>query len=260
MGLSHREFRAVLCEAFRRRFSREPTRNEAQFAHAVAELETSCGDGWADPEHDKASNFGAIQAGGSWTGPTFTHRDSSPQPDGSNRWYLTKFRSYQTPVDGAVDLVRVVYQARGREKAVLPAAQAGNSLDVSRGLYQTVYFEGHGRTADERIKHHHLALTKALERIARDLGEPLPGGSEPPAHPARVLYYRPGNLMRGEDVRAMQEGLGVKQDGVFGLITRGALVEWQRANRLKPDGFFGPVSARVMAELADDELEETKPG
>jgi peptidoglycan hydrolase-like protein with peptidoglycan-binding domain len=261
MGLSHKDFRALLSEAFRRRFSREPSRREAQFVHAVAELETSCGDGWADPEHDAAWNFGAIQAGSTWNKRTFIHKDTTPLSDGSSREYITKFRAYDTPIEGAEDLVRVVYQARSRDSSVLPEAQQGDSLGVSRALYQTAYFEGFGRTPEERIGHHHLALTKALERIARDLQEPLPDGSDPPELPARVM--RQGS--QGPDVAWMQRALGiVPADGVFGPRTSAAVVAWQRANRLKPDGFFGPVSRKVLeetlpGELLDDELEETRP-
>lgn len=256
MGLMHREFRQLVCEAFRQRFGREPTRSEAQFAHAVAELETSCGDGWADPEHDKANNFGAIQAGGSWTGATFIHRDSSPQPDGSNRWYVTKFRAYPTAIDGASDLVRVVYLVarkvagvtRDRVTMVLGPATRGDSLGVSTGLYDSGYYEGFGRTREERIGHHHLALTKALERIARDLREPLPDGVDPPELPARVLRIR----MQGSDVAWMQRALGIEPaDGIFGPRTRAAVVAWQRRNNLKPDGFFGPVSHKVLTETKE---------
>lgn len=254
MGLSHREFRAVVTEGFRRVFDREPTRPEIQYVHAVAELETSCGDGWLDPAHDRANNYGAIQKGSNWTGPTFGHKDSSPNDDGTSKLYDGAFRVYSSPVAGAEDLVRVVYKNRGREHAVLPSAQKGDSKGVSRGLYQTVYYEGFGRNADERIGHHHLALTRALERIARDLREPLPDGSEPPAEAPRVL--RQG--MTGNDVAAMQLSLGIQPaDGIFGPKTRAAVVAWQKRNNLKPDGVFGPVSAKVLAE--NDTVPDTEP-
>lgn len=249
MGFSHREFRTLVNEGFRRQFGREPTRPEAQFVHAVAELETSCGDGWANPEHDKANNFGAIQAGDGWKGATFGHKDSSPKSDGSSEWYDGKFRAYPTPIEGASDLVRVVYQAKplgnDRGTMVLPAAQRGDSLGVSLGLYQSRYYEGFGRSPEERVAHHHLALTKALERIALDLGEPLPDGRAVSEPQPRVL--RQGQ--QGPDVAWMQRALGVEPaDGMFGPKTRAAVIAWQRANNLKPDGFFGPVSRRVLAE------------
>jgi peptidoglycan hydrolase-like protein with peptidoglycan-binding domain len=253
MGLSHRDFRAVVTEGFRRVFGREPKRPEIQFVHAVAELETSCGDGWLDPAHDRANNYGAIQAGGSWTGPTFGHKDSSPKDDGTSKLYDGKFRVYSSPVAGAEDLVKVVYRNKGREHAVLPYAQKGDAKGVSRGLYTTVYYEGFGRTADERIGHHHLALTGALERIARDLREPLPDGRDAPELPARVLRIR----SQGPDVAWMQRALGIEPaDGIFGPATRAVVIAWQKRMKLKPDGFFGPVGRKVLSDsLTGEELD-----
>src|SRR5688500_8756671 len=218
MGLSHNEFRMLALAAFANRFGRAATRSEAQCVHAVAELETSCGDGWSDPAHDAANNFGAIQAGASWKNPdgtakpTFGHKDSSPRSDGGSDWYNGRFRAYPTPLAGIEDLVRVVYQAKvprgknvlDRALLVLPEATKGDTLGFSRALYETGYYEGFGRDAYTRIQHHHKALTSALDRICRELGELLPDGSEPARTPPRVLYYRPANMMVGEDVKFAQ--------------------------------------------------------
>jgi peptidoglycan hydrolase-like protein with peptidoglycan-binding domain len=51
---------------------------------------------------------------------------------------------------------------------------------------------------------------------------------------------------RGAAVRALQLKLGVAADGVFGPQTRGAVVRFQRRNRLAVDGIAGPVTLRAL--------------
>jgi subtilisin family serine protease len=45
---------------------------------------------------------------------------------------------------------------------------------------------------------------------------------------------------RGEDVKCMQRILGIKDDGVFGAQTKGAVMSFQRKNNLTADGIVGP--------------------
>lgn len=48
--------------------------------------------------------------------------------------------------------------------------------------------------------------------------------------------------MIGDDVKTLQNFLGIKTDGSFGPMTKAKVMEWQRANGLTPDGAFGPAS------------------
>ncbi len=47
---------------------------------------------------------------------------------------------------------------------------------------------------------------------------------------------------KGEDVRRLQELLGITADGMFGPITQAAVVAYQSANGLKADGIVGPLT------------------
>jgi hypothetical protein len=186
MTLSHKDARSVVEVAFLRRFGRAPTRPEAQCVQAVGWLETNYGGGWKPGEGLGSNNWGAITAGGSWTGATFEHRDSRPRPDGTNEWYVTKFRAYKTPADGAEDLVRVVYQlviGRGpsldRSVMVLRPATQGDVLGVSTGLYDSKYYAGFGKNRDERIAGHYAKMIRSLRQIAKAIGEAMPDGTEP---------------------------------------------------------------------------------
>jgi murein L,D-transpeptidase YcbB/YkuD len=52
-----------------------------------------------------------------------------------------------------------------------------------------------------------------------------------------VLLHRP---IRGEQVRKLQEALGLPADGVFGPATEAAVKKLQEENGLEPDGMAGP--------------------
>ena len=52
----------------------------------------------------------------------------------------------------------------------------------------------------------------------------------------------------GEDVKALQEKLGLKADGSFGPGTEKAVKEWQSKNGLTPDGVVGDKSWSLLLE------------
>ena len=72
----------------------------------------------------------------------------------------------------------------------------------------------------------------------------------------RVLSYRAGHLVSGDDVLALQQrlsGLGFdlgRLDGVFGARTDAALREFQRSVGVDADGTCGPSTFRALARLA----------
>ena len=73
---------------------------------------------------------------------------------------------------------------------------------------------------------------------------------------ARVLVHRPGRLLAGDDVVALQRrllGLGFKVgrvDGRFGRDTEGAVREFQRNVGIHPDGTCGPATLKALGRLA----------
>lgn len=72
----------------------------------------------------------------------------------------------------------------------------------------------------------------------------------------RVLSYSPGHLVAGDDVLTLQRRLSSlgfhlgRVDGVFGVLTDGALREFQRSVGVDADGTCGPETFRAMARLA----------
>lgn len=259
--LSHRDARAIVSEAFHRVFSREPTRPEAQCLQAVGWLETGYGQHWRGAGSG-SNNWGAIQAHAGWTGDTFDYTDTRPNDDGTSTPYRQAFRKYASPADGATDLAKTVYTGGrnpllgataklhdplgSRHAIVLPAATKGDTHGFSAGLYFSVYYQGFGRNAEERIAHHQKAVDNACAAMARELGEPMPDGSEPPRVIRTLRVGADDATLPGSPVATMQGIVGAKVDGVFGSATAEAVKAWQRKHNLKPDGVFGPVCYHVV--------------
>lgn len=66
------------------------------------------------------------------------------------------------------------------------------------------------------------------------------GASSPPQSNAQRILKLANPLMKGEDVKKVQEKLGVSVDGIFGQKTRSAVVSFQKKIGLSPDGIVGP--------------------
>ncbi len=250
--LSDYDMRQILCEAFRVQFGREGRRCEMQCVQAVAWLETSYGAGWKAPQPgedrtgSRCFNFGACQAGPSWAGPTFVYTDTHPTSSGASVPYTVKFRAYHSALEGARDLVKIVYVNRGRA-AVLEAAGRQDTAGFSRQLHNTGYYEGFGATVGERISHHHDAVVKAIRRQCSALAEPLPNDIATMPVPHATLRLG----AKGADVRVLQEALAkrgarITIDGGFGPATLLALQMFQRASGLSPDGIVGPATWRAL--------------
>jgi len=72
------------------------------------------------------------------------------------------------------------------------------------------------------------------------------GGDYTPT--SRPVMLRLGST--GDEVKTVQEALGLDADGHFGKVTQSAVVVWQTNNDLHPDGIVGPKTYRAIAELS----------
>ena len=73
---------------------------------------------------------------------------------------------------------------------------------------------------------------------------PKPGGKIKVE--VRELYYKKGNVFKGEDVKSIQAIVGAEQDGSFGPATKRAVQKWQAAHGLNNDGIVGPKTYAAM--------------
>ena len=61
---------------------------------------------------------------------------------------------------------------------------------------------------------------------------------------------------KGNEVKELQEFLGIKADGDFGSKTEKAVKEWQRKNGLVADGIVGPATWNAMGIASTDASEK----
>jgi hypothetical protein len=119
---------------------------------AIGGLESHWGDGWPG-----TNNWGAITAGANWTGSTFEHADSKWTPSGVVQ-YVTNFRAYPTPIDGAKDLGALLVS---RYSKALDAAGRGDWLGASASLYDAGYYTG-TKPRQQAIAEHYSRLRDFL--------------------------------------------------------------------------------------------------
>lgn len=181
-------------------------------------------------------------------GRGFLYTDTSPNADGTSTPYSVYFQNFPSVADACEYGARLVYKILGRDKAVLAPALRGDTYGFSAGMYATGYYQGFGPDAPTRIANHHKAITRALNQMARELNEPLPGGGTPP----------PPTIKRGshgEAVRDWQRILGVVADGMFGPDTERATKIWQDDHGLDPDGIVGPATWSAAEDPVEADTE-----
>ena len=239
---THAEARALATEALGQRFGRAPHPGEVVHLAGISRLESSYGDGWKGAGRG-SNNMGAIQCGAKWKGDRFQYIDTTPQSDGTSKRYVTSFRKYPTSLDGWLDLVSVAYVNRGRE-TVRSAAEFQDTLGVSTELHRTGYYEGFGKTVDDRIRNHYRQLARAI-KDATGAGESVK---------VKQLYPTVRRGSRGEVVKILQAELRLARDGIFGPITEAMLRDYQHEHRLTIDGVAGPKT--WLALINDDYVPE----
>lgn len=226
------------------------TSGEIAAEAGVGYLETLYGAGWKGAGKG-SNNQGAIQCGTGWKGDRFSYVDTHPNKDGTSTTYRVDFRKYATPEEGWLDLCRTVYVNRGRS-IVRAAAQASDWLGVSRGLHKTGYYEGFGKTVEDRIANHNRALVRA---IAKADGAPAP---YVPSNTIMPTIERGDGLTGApsEAVRILQYELQLAADGRFGPVTEGAVKAYQKLHCLPVTGICDHRTWEVL--FNDDFVPEAK--
>lgn len=148
----HRQARQTVRDAFKELYGREPTLEELQYAQAVAWLESSYGQGWKG-DMVGSNNWGAVQCAKNkqTAAGCISYQDS--YEDGTK--YTVSFRSYETPKDGAKDLLKHVFTYRGTSNAI-------NGGDIMQGSYEMRRGKYYGGFCPKATKQYGKAVTASL--------------------------------------------------------------------------------------------------
>lgn len=197
----------------------------------------------------------------------------------ANYVYMDEFRSKQgamgntQPGDGWRFRGRGIKQLTGRNnytafaKTVnMTAEQAAAYLETKKGAFESAcWFWKTNNIASFADKDDIVGMTKKINGGTIGLEDRqqrynrakalLSGGVAAPAvvkeqakpaataaAPAKSAQRTLTRGMKGEDVKRMQQALGIAADGDFGFGTAGALKKWQRENGLEADGVAGPAT------------------
>jgi putative peptidoglycan binding protein len=234
--------------------------------HGVGWLETKYGIAWTNAGKG-SKNWAADQAGKPPCplATSFEYVDTHPNSDGTSTTYRICFRRYADDVQGCFGLIKEEFL---RRPSVLAAARAGDLFGVSKALYETRYYEGHGKTPADRIWNHYKALFGSAKAAAQACGDPVPSLYVPTPEPwMNDLAAEHPTLRRGsrhtKHVKVWQRSVLNKDlqevgldelvvDGMFGPRTEASTKIWQMERKLKVDGIVG----RLTWAKAEEEFDE----
>jgi hypothetical protein len=140
---------------------RDVTRRELQAIQAVARFEGEYGFWSKSKSGQNSNNWGAIQCKKSrppCKPGCFEHKDH----DADGKPYQHCFREYDTPTEGAMDLVKEIYARKGARAA----ARRGDATALANAMRKGGYFES---PADKYA----LAIELHAKEVAKRLKEPV---------------------------------------------------------------------------------------
>jgi peptidoglycan hydrolase-like protein with peptidoglycan-binding domain len=140
----------------------------------------------------------------------------------------------------AVGAVPSVYCSRSSVAAVRQAVQ---SAGVVQPFLWVADWNGLQQVDPDAIAHQYSRGADYDLSVVADHwpGVDGPTVAQPPYPGSYVMFGK-----RGPNVVLVQAVVGVTQDGIFGPITRAAVLKWQSAHGLVADGIVGPVTWGAM--------------
>lgn len=169
---SHRRSRQELIDGFHIALGDDytPTLEELQAFGAIGTLESSYGRGWSGPMSG-SNNWGAITCGSKPDDSGQCPAGCSPNKDTSpySGEYVTCFRRYGSPAEGAAGLISFIYKWPEVQEAI----KSGNLDEVSWTMRQRSYFLGFKTDPREAARDHAAAIEKHAAAIAEANGEPV---------------------------------------------------------------------------------------
>lgn len=123
-----------------------------------------------------AHNYGAIQCGvvadkaGKCPANCIPARDTSPTATGASIAYLGCFRAKPSAEEGIADFVKLMTVQRPLIAEALPS---GDARAIAWAMRKSYYFEGFGKTQEERVENYAKAIARNATANAAQLRQEL---------------------------------------------------------------------------------------
>lgn len=141
---AHVGARQTLIDAFTEVMGRPPTTAELQYAHAIAWLETSYGNGWKGSMIG-SNNWGAVHCPLNAQNGADCIQYVDHHPNGQE--FKVSFKKYETPKDGAKDVIKHIFVHRSTGKGL---GQDGSAYMASYIMRREKYYGGFCKEATKQ--------------------------------------------------------------------------------------------------------------
>lgn len=167
---SDAQAREIVASQYQAMHKRPATPQAVRAIQLVGRLETRYG--LAKP-FPGSFNWGAVQCCKPGTDGcpegSFLHEDSYPRPDGTSVKYAVCFRKYADDNEGARGLISNLTTARQK---VWPLLDSGDAWLIAAAMYDSTYFQGFGKTREDRIDGYARAFERNDAEVTAALGGP----------------------------------------------------------------------------------------
>ena len=166
--MNHREARSIVTVEMGGLLGSRLTLPAVQLATAIGHGETHYGATWKPPMKD-SHNWGALQAGSGWRGPSALYGDSFTVK-GKTTPYQARYRCYIDDAAGARDMCRLLVS--GFDGRALPFLLAGDVEGFSEALRchreeddgddRRGYYDGFGPSPERREENHRAMVWRGI--------------------------------------------------------------------------------------------------
>jgi len=186
-GIAKR-MRDIYIQAFQKVHGSTPSNAELEAVMAVGRHETVFGQakfrGGVGPG---MHNHGAVQCckptNGACPSNAFLSSDTTPNPNGGDTVYAVCFKRYNTDVDGAADVIRII----GKRPLAMLKASTNSLAAFAAGMYMQGYFES--TNASKATADKNSAVVSALVPLLKADTNKVHARISPEVNAGRVLVY-----------------------------------------------------------------------
>lgn len=168
-------------------------------------------------------------------------------------YYFMKkgYMTYDTTADGLYTTFSVHISQSQLEPGDM-TFQQGTRSDGTKYMHHVGYYIGNGKVIESKGRKWGVVKTDLATGGWTHFGRPKWWAGEGDKYLTRILKYVPDNMMRGSDVKMVQDRLNELKfscgtaDGIFGKNTQSAVIRFQESKKLTADGIVGKNTCEAL--------------